>query len=163
MANKPIFFDATGRRAARVLYITWAIGILSAIIAIGFIANLLISQPTQNLDLPGKAVALNNVEAKAKEPGLLANAEKLATQALARRRRAIARRHRASLLSARMLPSILEPQKGRPLAVGFYIHWGESKAASLDSLKHGLNKLDWVVPDWITLDGPNLNFKSNIV
>jgi cellulose synthase/poly-beta-1,6-N-acetylglucosamine synthase-like glycosyltransferase/peptidoglycan/xylan/chitin deacetylase (PgdA/CDA1 family)/spore germination protein YaaH len=37
---------------------------------------------------------------------------------------------------------------GRPLAVGFYVNWDDSSYASL---KHNINELDWLVPEWIRL------------
>ncbi|HKX31669.1 MAG TPA: glycosyltransferase [Blastocatellia bacterium] len=38
----------------------------------------------------------------------------------------------------------------RPLAIGFYVNWDDS---SYQSLKRHLSQLDWVVPEWIRLQG----------
>jgi len=64
MANKPIFFDASGRRAARLAYVGWALGILAAVIGIGFVTNLLLTPPGRDMSPPERAVALR-VEARA--------------------------------------------------------------------------------------------------
>ena len=43
---------------------------------------------------------------------------------------------------------------GRPLAIGFYVNWDDTSYASL---KKNINKLDWLVPEWVRLsdDGAN--------
>ncbi len=59
-----------------------------------------------------------------------------------------------------MLPAILKPQDGRPLAIGFYTSWAGKDDPSWPSLKRSLKNLDWVIPVWITLDGPDLKFRT---
>ncbi|MFM9904421.1 MAG: polysaccharide deacetylase family protein [Pyrinomonadaceae bacterium] len=44
------------------------------------------------------------------------------------------------------------PNKGAALAIGFFVNWDDS---SLASLKQNIDKLDWVVPEWIRLSGDN--------
>ena len=163
MANQPIFFDATGRRAARIRVIAWAVGIAATVILAGFGASLLLAPPVTGLDLPGRAIAANpaNLVKRAQKPGLLARAERLAGLARKRRLDEIARLHRAqSTLPGRVLPAILKPQAGRPLAIGFYTNWAGKDDPSWPSLKRSLKHLDWVVPVWITLDGPDLKFRT---
>jgi cellulose synthase/poly-beta-1,6-N-acetylglucosamine synthase-like glycosyltransferase/peptidoglycan/xylan/chitin deacetylase (PgdA/CDA1 family) len=160
MASKPVFFDATGRRAAILAYVFWTLAVLGGVTGIGFAANLIITPPARDMSPPERAVAMR-VEARAQKPALVASAERLA--AVARRRRLeFARRHPAQLMPDRVLPSILKPQKDRPLAVGFYVNWGRSQPPSFASLKRNLPHLDWVVPTWVTLDGPNLSFKPSL-
>jgi cellulose synthase/poly-beta-1,6-N-acetylglucosamine synthase-like glycosyltransferase/peptidoglycan/xylan/chitin deacetylase (PgdA/CDA1 family) len=160
MANKPIFFDASGRRATRLAYVGWSLAILAAVMSIGFVTNLLLTPPGRNMTPPERAQALR-FENRAQKPSLVASAERLA--AVARRRRLdYARRHPVQPGSDRVLPSILKPQGGRPLAVSFYVNWPGSQGISFTSLKRTLPHLDWVVPTWITLDGPALIFKPNI-
>lgn len=45
MASKPVFYDATGRRAARISALGWIVAIVSTIMGVGFVASLLIAQP----------------------------------------------------------------------------------------------------------------------
>jgi cellulose synthase/poly-beta-1,6-N-acetylglucosamine synthase-like glycosyltransferase/peptidoglycan/xylan/chitin deacetylase (PgdA/CDA1 family) len=160
MANKPVFFDASGRRAVRLAYLGWALIILGTVIGIGFVTNLLITPPGRDLSPPERARALR-IEARAEKPSLVASAERLAS--VARRRRLdFARRHAAQFTPDRVLPSILQPQKGRPLAVGIYVNWPGSIGTSFASLKRNLPHLDWVVPTWFEMEGPNLTFKPTL-
>jgi len=160
MANKPVFFDATGRRATRLAYVGWGLAILATVIGIGFITNLVLTPPGRNMSPPERARALR-VEARAEKPALVASAERLATAAR-RRRMDYARRHPVQNVSDRVLPSVLKPQPGRPLSVGFYVNWPGSQGISFTSLKRNISHLDWVAPTWITLDGPGLVFKPSI-
>jgi len=161
MANKPIFFDASGRRAARIKILTWAVGVALFVISVGFAASLVLAPPVAGFNLPGHVVTANPaVERRAQKPGLLARAERLAAAARKRRLEDIARLHRAqSALPGRALPAILKPQDGRPLAIGFYTNYGPNDL-SWPSLKRTLKDLDWVVPVWATLDGPDLKFRT---
>ena len=155
MSNKPIFFDASGRRAARIRVVTWAVGLSALLILVGFGASLVLSPRVNGLDFPGRTAASNPVqlEKRAQKPGLLARAERLAAAARKRRLEDIARLHRAqSALPNRVLPAILKPQAGRPLAIGFYTNWAGVDDASWSSLKRSLKYLDWVVPSWMELN-----------
>ena len=157
MVNKPVFFDATGRRAARLAYLGWALVVLGTVIGVGFVTSLVIPSPGRDMSPPERAVALR-VEARAQKPALVASAERLASTAR-RRRMDFARRHPVPNMSDRVLPNVLKPQPGRPLAVSIYVNWPGSQGLSFASLKRNLPRLDWVVPTWITLDGPSLTFK----
>jgi len=160
MANKPIFFDASGRRAARIKILAWAAGLALLVISVGFAASLALAPPVRGLVFPQRAAPAPLLK-RAQKPGLLARAERLATAARKRRLEEIARLHRAqSALPSRALPAILKPQEGRPLAIGFYTNWGGKDDPSWPSLKRTLKALDWVVPAWVTLDGPDLKFRS---
>ncbi|HWU55938.1 MAG TPA: glycosyltransferase, partial [Rhizomicrobium sp.] len=162
MANKPIFFDASGRRAARIKILAWTVGLALLVISVGFAASLMLAPPVSGLSLPGRVVTANPaVERRAQKPGLLPRAERLAAAARKRRLEEIAQLHRTqSALPSRALPAILKPQDGRPLAIGFYTNWGGKDDPSWPSLKRTLKSLDWVVPVWVTLDGPDLKFRT---
>jgi peptidoglycan-N-acetylglucosamine deacetylase len=161
MANKPIFFDASGRRAARINVLAWAVSVAVLVVSVGFAASLALAPPVSNLDLPGRMAAMpTNLAKRAQKPGLLARAERLAAAARRRRLEEIARlRHAQSALPSRALPAILKPQDGRPLAIGFYTNWGGKDDPAWPSLKRSLKNLDWVVPVWLTLDGPDLKLR----
>jgi cellulose synthase/poly-beta-1,6-N-acetylglucosamine synthase-like glycosyltransferase/peptidoglycan/xylan/chitin deacetylase (PgdA/CDA1 family) len=163
MASKPVFFDVTGRRAARISTLGWAAAIISTVLGIGFVASLLISQPTPQVDLPGRPVAVNppQLVARAVAPGLLKSAARLAAEARVRRLEIQRLRHFRNLMPARV-PAGLQPKKGRALAIGFYVNWGESRDASFSSLKRALPQLDWVIPSWLGLSGPDLTFTPNL-
>ncbi|MBW8708314.1 MAG: hypothetical protein JF627_03470, partial [Alphaproteobacteria bacterium] len=78
MANKPIFFDASGRRAARIKVLAWVVGIAALVILVGFVTSLALAPPVTGLDLPGRAQPPANVLKRAQKPGLLARAQRLA-------------------------------------------------------------------------------------
>jgi len=164
MANKPIFFDASGRRAARIKVLVWVVGICLLVISVGFAASLALAPPVAGLNLPGRAAATPaNLVKRAQKPGLLARAERLASAARKRRLEEIAKlRHAQSALPSRALPAILKPQNGRPLAIGFYTNWQGKDDPGWPSLKRSLKNLDWVVPSWMALDGPDLQFKTRL-
>ena len=164
MANKPIFFDASGRRAARIKVLVWVVGICLLVISVGFAASLALAPPVAGLNLPGRAAATPaNLVKRAQKPGLLARAERLAAAARKRRLEEIAKlRHAQSALPSRALPAILKPQNGRPLAIGFYTNWQGKDDPGWPSLKRSLKNLDWVVPSWMALDGPDLQFKTRL-
>jgi cellulose synthase/poly-beta-1,6-N-acetylglucosamine synthase-like glycosyltransferase/peptidoglycan/xylan/chitin deacetylase (PgdA/CDA1 family) len=161
MANKPIFFDASGRRAARTSYLGWIAAIFSTILGVGVIISIVHTDQLKTLPLQDRysAVQLPDLEKKALKPGLLKAATRLAAQARARRIELRLLRHAHNTGPSRVLPAILKPQPARSLAIGFYTNWNE---ASYPSLKRALPVLDWVVPTWLTLHGPNLDFKVNL-
>src|SRR6204780_4191898 len=154
MANKPVFFDVTGRRAARISTLGWAAAIVSTVLGIGFVASLIIAQPTANVDLPGRSIAVNppQLVARAVAPGLLKSAARLAAEARTRRLEIQRLRHFRTIMPAQV-PAVLKAQKNRALAIGFYVNWGESADASFSSLKRALPRLDWVIPSWLNLAG----------
>lgn len=165
MANQPIFFDASGRRAARIRIVAWVTGLAALVILTGFAASLILAPPVTGLDLPGRAIGTNpgNLVKRAQKPGLLARAERLAAAARKRRLEEIGRiRHAQGAQPGRVLPAILKPQGTRPLAIGYYTNWAGKDDASWPSLKQALKTLDWVVPSWLTLDGPGLDFKITL-
>src|ERR1041384_3508770 len=111
MANKPIFFDASGRRAARIKILAWAAGLALLVISVGFAASLMLAPPVRGLVFPRAAPAPARLLKRAEKPGLLARAERLATAARKRRLEEIAQLRRAqSALPSRALPAILKPQ-----------------------------------------------------
>ncbi|HEU4548097.1 MAG TPA: glycosyltransferase [Rhizomicrobium sp.] len=157
MGKQPIFFDASGRRAARVRWIAWTAVAVVAVMLTGFGVSVALSPPIAGLQLPGKPVAVNPTELirRAAKPGLLARAERLAAQARHRRAEAARKRRHAGELSSRLLPAILKPQHGRSLAIAFYTNWGGRDDPSWPALRRSLKYLDWVVPSWLTLSGPD--------
>jgi cellulose synthase/poly-beta-1,6-N-acetylglucosamine synthase-like glycosyltransferase/peptidoglycan/xylan/chitin deacetylase (PgdA/CDA1 family) len=162
--KKPVFFDASGRRAARLSTLGWTAALVLMVVGIGFMASLMAARPVATVDLPGRAYAANPPELakKAVAPGLLRQAVRLATEARNRRLEMRRQRRLRASMPSKVLPAILAPQKGRALAIGFYVNWGEEGDASLASLKLALPRLDWVVPSWLSLTGPDLTLKPNL-
>ena len=153
------------RGGVRSAFPPWAglAAIISTILGIGFVVSLLITAPTPDVDLPGRPVAINppQLVRQAVAPGLLKSAARLAAEARIRRLDIQRLRHFRNICR-RGCPAGLRPKPGRALAIGFYVNWGSSADASFSSLKRALPRLDWVIPSWLTLDGPDLMFKPNL-
>ena len=159
MANKPIFFDASGKRAARISVIGWVAAAASIVLGAGFVFSLLAVPQVEGLSRPGRLSAIHapELENKAIAPGLLKSAAQLASAARAAKRAETARVHRLERMEEkrRALASKLAPQSGRPLSTAFFPNW---EASAYDSLKVALPQLDWVMPTWVSLQGPDLAF-----
>lgn len=156
MTGKPIFHDASGRRAARVSFIGWTAAVISTVLGIAFIASLFFSPQLGAVRLKGEVIA-HELMSKSVSPGLLSSAERLAAAAKAEKRE-IAREKRLRKRhnnKAAALAKTLQRHPGRPLSIAFYPTW---EADAYDSLKVALPNLDWVMPTWLTLQGPNLKF-----
>ncbi len=165
MANKPIFFDATGRRAARASLIGWIVALISLPLGAVFAFTLFsLVNVTTTVRLPGKLTAINtrDLEKKAKAPGLVRAAARLGAEAEVRRED-IARQRRIRNergLTIRPLASILRPQGDRPLSIAFYPSWQPGTA--YPALMSALPRLDWVMPTWLALQGPDRALKSTL-
>jgi cellulose synthase/poly-beta-1,6-N-acetylglucosamine synthase-like glycosyltransferase/peptidoglycan/xylan/chitin deacetylase (PgdA/CDA1 family) len=161
MTGKPIFLDASGKRAARVSFIGWCAAIVSTVVGAAFLTSLFFMPNIGQLRLRGEVIVNHEreLENKSVSPGLLSSAARLAEAAkerkheLARTRRI--QRHFNSRASA--LAATLKTHPGRPLSIAFYPNW---EADAYDSLQVALPHLDWVMPTWFTLQGPNLTFKD---
>ncbi|HEX4294302.1 MAG TPA: glycosyltransferase [Rhizomicrobium sp.] len=163
MIKKPIFFDATGRRAARFSLVGWTVAIASTVLGIAFIASLVVAPQMQTVGFTNRltAVHLPELVNKATAPGLLKSAARLAVEARTRRLDAarIRRARIAHNFPPRTVSPALKPQAGRSLSIGFYETYEE---ASYPALKRALPHLDWVIPNWLGLHGPNLELKTAI-
>src|ERR1700710_439412 len=113
VANKPVFFDASGRRALGASIVGWTAGVISLILGAVFVYSLINAQSGVQPRLPGHltAGALRDLEKTAKAPALVRAAARLANEARARREElAVQRRLRNERgLRARPLASILKP------------------------------------------------------
>ena len=167
MLGKPIFFDPTGKRARLLQALAWAGGTVSAVIFVLFTAILLVvNRPDdksfdQQLSAhtsircawaptcsPAHAVADSN----AADPELLKTAYKLASD-LRERERGLRTRHpQAEVVDRHPIPAPLRGSKDRSLSIGFYVNWDDN---SYPALKRALPHLDWVVPSWLSLEGPD--------
>jgi len=159
MANKPIFFDETGRRAARLSVLGWAGAIISTIVGIAFLASIVAAQQITSPQLPVRMTANNALVNRARDPALLKSAARLSAEVRAREQ--IARRwklrnaHQGE--TNRELAAALRPRQGRPLALAFYVNWDEGE--SYAALKRSLPKIDWVLPSWLAVNGPDMSLK----
>ncbi|MEI9886277.1 MAG: glycosyltransferase [Rhizomicrobium sp.] len=161
MAVKPVFFDATGRRAFGVSIAGWTAGILSLVLGAVFVISLVNAPGGAPPRLPGHltAIAIHDLEKHAEAPGLVRAAARLANEARTKRGElAHQRRNRNERgLKNRSLASILKPQGARALSIAFYPNWEPS---AYPALMHALPRLDWLMPTWLALQGPNLDLHN---
>ncbi|HWU27411.1 MAG TPA: polysaccharide deacetylase family protein [Rhizomicrobium sp.] len=153
MANKPIFFDASGRRAARVSFAGWAVAAISTILGAVFLGTLFAAPQMEKLQLPGQLTPITfaRLERTAKDPSLLKSAYR-AREELARlwKQRAA---HRSNFGGVSPRP------KSRPLSIAFYTNWNKHDDHFPD-LERALPKLDWVAPVWLYFGGSNLKLNT---
>jgi cellulose synthase/poly-beta-1,6-N-acetylglucosamine synthase-like glycosyltransferase/peptidoglycan/xylan/chitin deacetylase (PgdA/CDA1 family)/spore germination protein YaaH len=163
MIDKPVFFDASGRRSARMSLAGRVTAIAVSIVGAVFIASLLIEPHIASPTLPGRlsAVRAAELERRAADPGLLKAAARLAAEARAERA-ALARswKQKGSTWSQSVHgPAGLRPRPDRPLSIGFYLSTDD---LSYPDLKRNGAKLDWFVPAWLNLQGPNLTLAQHL-
>src|SRR3569833_3124676 len=125
MSDKPIFYDATGRRAFGASVAGWAAAVISLVLGAAFVVTLT-TAPILRTKSPIHltAVSIADLEKAAKAPGLVRSAARQAAEALARRaaRQLAARNERR--LHGRPLSAMLKPQADRPLTIAFLPNWG---------------------------------------
>jgi peptidoglycan-N-acetylglucosamine deacetylase len=162
MTQKAVFFDPSGRRARRLRRLQWIFGSLFSVLAVAFAGYLLVISPLTTGDLTGPAAALFHLpltgasfdkvdprSAKRVAAGLRARQRELAHDAL------IKHAHEAR----RPVPAWLSGSPDRALSLGFYANWDDN---SLPALKRALPQLDWVLPVWLNLQGPDMALHSEM-
>jgi peptidoglycan-N-acetylglucosamine deacetylase len=162
-SQKSVFFDPTGRRARLVRRSQWIFGSLFSVIAVAFAAYLLVISPLTTADLTGPAAALFHLPlvgtsfdkvdpktAKRVAAGLRARQRALAQDAQAKR---------AHEARNRPAPAWMAETANRALSLGFYANWDDN---SLPALKRALPQLDWVIPVWLNLQGPEMALHSEM-
>ena len=124
MSNKPIFFDATGRRAARVSVFGWIVAVVSTILGGVFVATLFAAPQMAELHLPGQLTPINfrEFDTRPKDPALLKSAAKLAARARAQRAEQARLWRTRSARDYSHTPLKYRPQ-GRPLSIAFYTNF----------------------------------------
>ena len=172
MLGKPIFFDPTGKRARLLQVFAWVVGTLSAIVIVAFAAILVVVHRPEDKGFdqllsshtsircawaPTCSPAHAITDSNAADPELLKAASKLASNL---RERELHTRHpQAEVVNRHPLPAALRGPKERSLSIGFYVNWDDN---SYPALKRALPHLDWVIPGWLSLEGPDLELKADV-
>ncbi|HWW63587.1 MAG TPA: glycosyltransferase [Sphingomonadaceae bacterium] len=133
MVDRPIFFDASGRRRRRFALAVAAF-ILLVLLAGGiFAASIMAVAPQPELPF---AVERPPMHGLSRHDGFVSHQSRSLRRAL---------RYADRLW-------VGQPKQGaQPLAIAFHAPWDDASAASL--LRH-VNELDWLVPGWISITGP---------
>jgi cellulose synthase/poly-beta-1,6-N-acetylglucosamine synthase-like glycosyltransferase/peptidoglycan/xylan/chitin deacetylase (PgdA/CDA1 family)/spore germination protein YaaH len=153
MFPKPIFFDPSGKRRRVLSTFAWVSGTMSLFTIAAFVLTLVM------VDWPGNAGNTPRPQAPAAtdgtpDPQLLSSAHELAA-ALRESERTLA--HPRSAASGRPLNAKLPT--GRPVSVGFYVNDDDN---SYPDLKRALPHLDWFVPSWMDLSGPEMDLSTDV-
>jgi cellulose synthase/poly-beta-1,6-N-acetylglucosamine synthase-like glycosyltransferase/peptidoglycan/xylan/chitin deacetylase (PgdA/CDA1 family)/spore germination protein YaaH len=133
MAEHSVFHDLSGRRRRRFAVATIAFAILLLLAGIAFAATILAVTPQTELPFAvehGKSVSSANGDFFRRTDRTL-------------RRTA---RRLSKLWSGRATTT------NQPLAIGFHVPWDD---ASVASLQRHVEELDWLVPGWVSITGPD--------
>src|SRR5215475_13342076 len=142
LVSHPVFYDPVGRRRRRVRQVGLVFAAVASALAAIFVASVLINPWLPRLNLRQIASLPNANDTRLKAPSIVTPREQKARRAQARR---------AAVPAKKPAPKVVAPPdqaSTKPLAIGFYVNWDDS---SYQSLKRGLGRLDWVVPEWIRL------------
>lgn len=158
-ATRTVFLDTKGRRRRWSSALGVAVGTTITVMATLFVISVLINPflPQIKLkpfaSLPQRSVLQTHVPELAagrRDAELEQGTERVKVEKKLRDEKRV---RSAELLkmsaSGRQQPTI-DTVSGKPLAVGFYVNWDDSSYASL---RHNIDRLDWVVPEWIRLSG----------
>ncbi|HEV7642640.1 MAG TPA: glycosyltransferase [Pyrinomonadaceae bacterium] len=170
--DKPVFFDSKGKRG-RIFKVTWLIITLaSTVLFLFFALSLLINPFLPEVKLKPVYPALANAKpnllelppTSRHEAQLKQITQKVKTEKITRQKRIEqARAQRAQIDPAKQAALLKTPD--HELAIGFYVNWDDS---SYISLKRNIDRLDWLVPEWIRLSGDEnsplvLDFDQNAI
>ncbi|MBM6577919.1 glycosyltransferase [Microvirga sp. SRT01] len=132
MSENPVFYDATGRRRRRFLVAAVAFALLLVLAVAAFAATV--------LDVvPQSALPFHAERAQLRKP---TGAERLVAQG----RQTLRHTVHAGKRLFRTGPAV-----SPPLAVAFHAPWDDASAASL---QRNISQLDWLVPGWLSITGP---------
>ena len=132
MAERPIFFDVSGRRRRRFRVAIVAFVALLLLAGVAFAATILGVAPQPQLPFA--------VERPATTASANGELSRRSTRSLRRVAGAADRLWRGGAADA-----------NRPLAIGFHAPWD---AASIASLQRHVEELDWLIPGWFSITGP---------
>ncbi len=144
----PVFYDPTGRRARWFSAIAKAAAAAGVIVAAAFCLTLLIAHPNRDRVFANILSPRHLLSAVAGARPMAVAAHKAASTAQPDGAGAPPGAPRASVPNG---------ARGAPLTIGFYVNWDDN---SFPALRTTLPHLDWVVPAWLSLRGPDMALVS---
>ena len=145
--DQPVFYDPTQRRARHFRRTGWFLAMVITILAVIFIASVLINPVLPQLRLHSVASLPTASDAKIQTPQIIpGRREQKAVRAQAELKQALEKAKPKAKPTAPVV--VASSPATRPLALGFYVNWDDS---SYQSLKRHLNQLDQLVPEWVRL------------
>ena len=173
MIGKPVFFDPSGKRGRVLRGLAWAMGTLSAVVFVMFGATLIVvhrpgddkfeAQLSPHVSIrcawaPTCSAVHGITVATGADAEMLKSASMLSGE-LRKKERSLNKHPQAEVVNRQPVPGPLRGAGDRPLSIGFYVNWDDN---SYPALKRALPKLDWVIPSWLSLAGPNLEMKTDV-
>jgi cellulose synthase/poly-beta-1,6-N-acetylglucosamine synthase-like glycosyltransferase/peptidoglycan/xylan/chitin deacetylase (PgdA/CDA1 family) len=169
--GKPVFFDPTGKRGDRLKAVAWMGGTSLTVALVVFAAILMIVPRPSSVDGFDQQVGPHgsircawaptcspaHAAAAAADPVALSSAADLAAELRKQEREHNA--HRARSATSHPVQALLRGTSEKPLSIGFYVNWDDN---SYPALKRALASLDWVIPGWLSLKGPNLDLETDV-
>ncbi len=172
--DRPVFFDSKGKRG-KIFRIAWLLlTIITTILFLFFALSLLVNPflPQVKLKPVYPAPDLANLKPNLLELGPTSRHEaqlqqitqKVKSEKMTRQKRAEQARIEKSRIDQAEQNALLKAPD-HELAIGFYVNWDDS---SYISLKRNIDRLDWMVPEWIRLSGDEkdplvLDFDQNAI
>ena len=158
--NKPVFYDIKGRRGRFASYFGITAATVVTVLLAFFVISVLINPFLPQIRLKPVAVLPQQSDIQPHVPDRpLTKRETIAKQvadkaSFEKKKRDDIKDERANALDpqrkAKQDALVRTVNEGNPLAVGFFVNWDDS---SLASLRQNVDKLDWLVPEWIRLSG----------
>lgn len=151
MSPRPVFYDPSGTRRRYVSWIGWLLAIVTSLLCVAFVASLFVVSALPQLSI-GSASHI------VKSPALNERATKLAAEAKARKEKSKPLLYPTDIHVSDKTPAASTPAT-KPLVIGFYASWDDG---SYSALRQRLPQLDWVVPTWLSLGGPDMTLTEDI-
>ncbi|MGC2237062.1 MAG: glycosyltransferase [Pyrinomonadaceae bacterium] len=159
--KKPVFFDKKGRRWRVFNYLGLVLAIVITAFFVFFVVSVLINPFLPQIRLKPSVLLPQQEDTQIQLPEIpkLGKHDSLLKQVkLEKSKRDEIKRQKLSdkemFLATKPAPTPPLNTNGKPLAIGFYVNWDDSSYASL---KQNINRLDWLVPEWIRLSGDDEN------
>jgi peptidoglycan-N-acetylglucosamine deacetylase len=160
MRSKPIFFDPTGKRAARLSWSLRIAALAVAVVIISFVVLLLGNNAPLSTSLEGSAETLFRppVPATVTRHSLQKSTSRVAVE-LRSKERDVARIAYLKTQAQARPDDTSGPIPGRSLSIGFYANWDQT---SFSALKKDLPHLDWVIPTWLSVQGDDIGIRNDL-
>ncbi|MDA3915078.1 glycosyl hydrolase family 18 protein [Oleiagrimonas sp.] len=153
MQKRPSVFEMTGESVTHIFRTRWLAIAGSTLFGLACVISLLPGLPNK----PQHPLA--HVPASGSTQGILKPGNRQACEERTRNPQWSQRRIWTPSNPAPAPLMSLEKPHDRALAIGFYVNWD---ASSYSSLRRALPTLDWVIPTWTTVGGPNMALNADI-
>jgi cellulose synthase/poly-beta-1,6-N-acetylglucosamine synthase-like glycosyltransferase/peptidoglycan/xylan/chitin deacetylase (PgdA/CDA1 family)/spore germination protein YaaH len=173
-SHKPVFFDSKGKRG-KIFRVSWLLlTTITTILFLFFALSLLINPFLPQIKLKPVFTAPDLADTKPNllelgpisrhEAQLQQITQTVKSEKITRQKRIEQAKIQKSQVDLAKQNALLKAPD-HELAIGFYVNWDDS---SYISLKRNIDRLDWMVPEWIRLSGDGkdplvLDFDQNAI